>query len=185
MSFPIIDTYHVLLPFVVALSYLVKDIKINKKYTRLLFLIFIITTSTYNAYLNQKYEYTYPNELTTFKFRKADPTTIKVIKDIKNYLKNKEEKIFVINQWAYLIKLESNLPINKYDLLNNGNLGKNGEHKIINKISNICEKEKCIFLLNKSELHENNSQYNKKILQYINDTYYEIGMIYQYVIYEN
>ena len=185
ISFPIIDTYHVLLPSVIGLSYLIKDIKLDKRYTKLIFLIFIITTTTYNIYLKQKDEYTYPNELTTYKYRKIDPYSIEAIRKFKNYIEEKKEKIFIITEWAYLIKLETNLPINKYDLLNDGNLGKNGEYKIINEINQICQEESCLFILNKNELTENNSQYNKKILQYINDTYYEIGMIYQYAIYKN
>ena len=185
MSFPIIDTYHVLLPFLVALSYIIKDIKINIKYTKFLFLVFIMITTIYNIYTNTKENYQYPNELITYKYRKADPNTIQVINDLKKYILSKEEKIFIINQRAYLIKLEANLPINKYDLLNDGNLGKAGEYKIIKEITNICNKEKCIFLLDKSELKNNQSQYNKEILNYINDTYYEIGAIYQFAIYKN
>ena len=185
MAFPIIDTYHVLLPFVIALSYIIKSIKINKKYTKLAFLMFIVFISSYYIYINPIQDYKYPNKLTTYKYRNVDQSTINVINEIKNYIKEKEEKVFIIDEWAYLIKLEANLPINKYDLLNNGNLGKNGEYKIINDINQICQKEKCIFLLDRQQLYENNSQYNEKILQYINNTYYEIGMIYQYVIYEN
>lgn len=185
MSFPIIDMYHVLLPSLIGLSYIIKDIKIDKKYTKFAFLIFIIFTTCHNIYINKKEKYKYPNELITYKYRKVDPHTIKVIDDLKKYINNKDEKIFIINQWAYLIKLESNLSINKYDLLNNGNLGKDGEYKIIDEINKTCQKEKCLFLLDKFDLTENNSQYNKEILQYINDTYYEIGMIYQFVIYKN
>jgi len=185
MSFPIIDTYHVLLPFVIGLSYIIKDVKIDKKYTKLTFLFFITFTSCYNIYINKTQGYNYPNDLITYKYRKVDPHTIEAISKFKNYIKDREEKIFIISEWAYLIKLESNLPINKYDLLNNGNLGKDGEYKIINEIEQICQEEKCLFILDKNELTENKSQYNKEILQYVNDTYQQIGMIYQYAIYKN
>lgn len=185
MAFPIIDVYHVMIPFIAALSYLIKKIRIDKKYTIASFLIFIIFTSSYNIYLYKTSNYSYPNNLTTYKYRKIDPMTIEHINNIKQYLKNKNEKIFIINEWAYLLKLETNMPINKYDLLNNGNIGKDGELKIINEISKICQEEKCIFLLNKNEIYTKTSQYNDKILKYINDTYTESGIISRYIIYKN
>ena len=49
-------------------------------------------------------------------------------------MKNYEGKLYIISKSAYTFKLEGNIPINKYDLLNNGNLGSGGHQKIIKEI---------------------------------------------------
>lgn len=186
IAYPIFDMYHTLLPFIIAFAYLIKDIKLNKRILTFGFIIFIITVFNYNMNLYNKEYFSYPNNSNVYKYNKISNSSIEYIKDVSNYLKNNQEKIFIIDMSAYLIKLEANLPINKYDLLNDGNLGKNGQYKIINDFKNICQKEKCTFLLRKEELTDKElSQYNQEIYSYIIDNYKEKGEIHELTIYKN
>ena len=94
----------------------------------------------------------------------------------------------MISVSAYTIKLEANKTINKYDLLNNGNLGKDGHIKIINEIEENCKKNKFTFLIDIRELTgESKTQYNKDIIEYIKNNYYHNYdyLISQMAIYKN
>ena len=70
-----------------------------------------------------------------------------------------------MSKGAYIYKLEANIPINKYDLLIDGNMGKGGIEKVIEEVDTICQKEKCIFLVDYEELFgEPNSIYSEEII---------------------
>lgn len=186
MAFPIFDMYHTLIPFVPAFTYFLNNLKLNKKIISYAFGIFIIFIFSYNIYQYTTINYSYPNNTTEYKYKKINNNVVKSINIISEYIKNIDERVFIIDEYAYLIKLEINEPIDKYDLLNDGNLGKNGEKKIIQEIANICIKEKCTFLLNKKEVNnENYSQYNQDIYKYIIENYKESDNIIGLTIYKN
>lgn len=185
ISFPIVDPYHIMIPLIPTITYFLKNLNLNKKIISITFIIFITTILTYNIYLLTTNEYAYPNDTTVYKYRKINDNVVKEINIIKDYILNQEQKIFIIDMYAYLLKLETFTEINKFDLLNDGNLGKNGEIKIINEIEKICQKEKCIFLLNEIELNNRISQYNKDILNYIDKNYQIIEKIEGLTIYTN
>ena len=87
---------------------------------------------------------------------------------------------------AYLVKLESNQTIDKFDLLNDGNLGSYGEKKIINEMDTICKKQKCTYLLNPIEIeNEKYSQYNQDIYKYIVKNYKKTDSIIGLSVYTN
>ena len=52
--------------------------------------------------------------------------------DVKFYTnKYKDYRVYILDPIAYTIKLELDRPIDKYDLINNGNMGYKGEYKYI------------------------------------------------------
>ena len=111
-----------------------------------------------------------------------------ILKNIAKYINSIEDELYIISVSAYTLKLEANKTINKYDLLNNGNLGKNGEKKIIKEIEENCKKNKCVFLIDVRELNGTaKTQYNKEIIKYIETTYWQTGSIgkYNLAIYRN
>ena len=138
----------------------------------------------YIAYSIDKYKY--PNNTDVYKYRKLNSETEDSIELVLNYLKNTEDKVFIIDPYAYLIKLEANIPITKFDLLNNGNLGKNGEKKITKEIDEICKQNKCTFLLNENRLaNKKLSQYNQYIYKHIINNYKERDNLFGLTIYKN
>lgn len=185
VSFPIIDPYHVMIPFIPAFSYFLKNLNLNKKIISYSFIFFIFAIFSYNIYLLTTKEYSYPNSTEVCKYRKLNNNVVNSINNTKEYMKKIEGRIFIIDMYAYLLKLEASIPIDKYDLLNDGNLGKNGELRIIKEINNICQKEKCTFLLNEKEINNRISQYNHDILNYIDKTYKKIDNIEGITIYSN
>ena len=96
---------------------------------------------------------------------------------ISNYMediKNKYDNIYLITSNAYQIKMNTSYQINKFDLINNGNMGYNGYKKYIKEIDSICKKESCLFIVYKYEIPEDKNKYiqiNKNIIYYIYNKY--------------
>ena len=186
LAFPLIDPYHVILPFMVGLNYLLNNLNLNKKIIKYSFLIFITFILSYNAYEYSTTKYNYPNTTKVYKYRKINTDNEESIKIVSEYLKNTADQVFIIDPYAYLIKLESNKKINKYDLLNDGNMGKSGEIKITKEIDKICQKENCTFILNKYAINnEKSSQYSQYIYKHIINNYKERDKLFGLSIYKN
>ena len=91
---------------------------------------------------------------------------------IKKY---KDHKLYIFGNYAYVIKLALDIPINKYDLINNGNMGYNGAERYIKEIEETCQKEKCLFIVKESELTRRGfNQTNNDILRYVVDNYKKV-----------
>lgn len=190
-AYPIIDRYHTMIAFIPSLGYFLNNLKLSKKILQISFLLFIIYSFSNSAYLLKYKDYTFLNDINLIKYR-----IIPHSKYFKEYLDtiitylddNKDKKIFIINKNSYLIKLEANLPITKYDLLNDGNLGSSGSTGIINEIENICKNNQCEFLLDEKEVFTQNheySQYNTSIMKYIYYKYPKKDTILDLSIYKN
>jgi hypothetical protein len=99
------------------------------------------------------------------------------IDDLKDYYDN----YYFLGFESYLIKLYVGDKINKYDLINNGNIGYKGDLKYINELDETCKKEGCVFLINKSYFINKNydgriakdklDQVNYNIIKYVVDNY--------------
>lgn len=84
-------------------------------------------------------------------------------------------KPFIFGRISYLMKLNFNIPITKYDIINDGNMGYNGDDRYIGEIDNYCKDNKCLFILNDNEENLSNTvQTNMKILNYIKNNYSSI-----------
>jgi len=202
LAYPIFDVYHTFIPLVPTIGYFVNEIKIVKfkeehinKFIKTLpkiffctFEIFILINciiTIYNKKSTSNIEL-FPNEIDIFKYRALDIYVTKDLNIVSEYLKDhKEEKVYIIDMDAYLYKLEAKLQLTKYDLLNDGNLGKNGAHKIIQDFEQICSKNKCIYLINEKKIFTDRVQTNDEIVKYVINNYNKTGNISIFSIYES
>lgn len=184
IAFPIFGTYHVLIAFIPVLNEFFSNLKfkIPKLFTKLTFCLFVILISVFSIY-ELKIEKKIIN-LNSEHFKYRVTYNIYNLDEIKTYL-NSVDNVYIINEFAYLYKLHADIPITKYDLLNNGNLGKNGEEKIINDFEKICKNNPCSFLLLENEYDQKRSQTNKKIYNYVKKNYQYNNSIGNYSIYKN
>lgn len=177
LVFPMIEPYHTAIAIIPSLAYFLNKLKLNKKIIKYTFIIFITLIFSVNIYNIYQEKTIYPNTTTTFKYRRLDRNQDIGIKEISDYITNKEdEEIYLITAYAYLIKLEANIKINQYDLIINGNIGKNGSKKIIQEIKNNCNNKKCTFLVDKQPITSNQEKlivYNKDVVNYICKYYKE------------
>lgn len=184
IAYPIFDTYHVLIPFIPVLGYFLSKLNLVVKVTQVAFVVFIGIVFAYNInnILNGN---RFPNDTNVCKMRILDDNTISNIKEVSNYLKENKD-VYIINDKAYVYKLESDIPINKFDLLNDGNLGKDGDIRLIKEIEYKCREKVCTFLMREDEIYDDTlTQTNRKIINYINDNYKKVGKIIDLTIYQN
>ena len=187
VSYPIMDSYHVVIPFIPTFNYFISKLQLNKKIIMSTFTMVIIIISLYNLYeYSCKEKYMLPNVTIQYKYNKLNNNTAKEIRYLASKLKNSDKNTFLINSSGYILKLEANIPINKYDMLLNGNIGKNGTNRIINDFNKICKKDKCSFWVNNSnyETKEYN-QYNKELHEYVVNNYIKDEDMLGFTIYRN
>lgn len=185
IAYPIFDTYHVLIPFIPVLGYFLSKLNLVVKVTQVAFIIFIGIVFAYNINNILNGNNRFPNDTNVCKMRILDDNTISNIKEVSNYLKENKD-VYIINDKAYVYKLESDIPINKFDLLNDGNLGKDGDIRLIKEIEYKCKEKVCTFLMREDEIYDDTlTQTNRQIINYINDNYKKVGKIIDLTIYQN
>ena len=160
-------------------------IKINnkiKKYVLITFLLFTCTYSIYNFVHWKKL-------IKTDKFTKEEPfygsfcedKLVENIDNVKQYIEQNERNVIVLSHKAalYMVPLKRNNGI--FDLAFKGNLGKEGEEGLINKIKNLKDTEILI------EKDENNITFQESKLarEYIINNMEKIGEIEEFDIYCN
>ena len=185
IAYPIFDTYHVLIPFIPVLGYFLSKLNLVVKVTQVAFIIFIGIVFAYNINNILNGNNRFPNDTNVCKMRILDDNTISNIKEVSNYLKENKD-VYIINDKAYVYKLESDITINKFDLLNDGNLGKDGDIRLIKEIEYKCREKVCTFLMREDEIYDDTlTQTNRKIINYINNNYKKVGKIIDLTIYQN
>ncbi|MBQ8682004.1 MAG: hypothetical protein IJ509_03745 [Bacilli bacterium] len=104
----------------------------------------------------------------------------------KEYLDKYEDyRPFILGHFSYLIKLNNNMPINKFDLINEGNMGYNGTQKYIDEIDNYCKEEKCVFIINDNESDVVDIQTSGEILDYVSNNYRQVYCSSTFSVYIN
>lgn len=185
--FPMIEMHHLMIALIPTIGYFLNTIKLNKKIILIIFIVFITAMFGTNINSIRKNQFDYPNITKEYKYKKMllhYDYSIRIISDYIN--KQTIDNIFIMAKSAYMYKLEAKLPINKYDLLIDGNLGSGGIEKIIEEIDNICQKEKCLFLVDKEELNnKTNSIYSEEAIEYVTSNYHQIDALGYLSIYEN
>lgn len=172
---PIVELNHFVLGYSAFIYILFQDKKIEDYIKKCLFISFtilevylIFITNTLFVIRDREY-FEYYTKNTYLKGRLVSNVMDEYVEDVSYYInKYSDYKPYIFNNYSYFIKLDLNIPVNKFDLINTGNMGYNGEDRYIEEIKDICSKEKCLFIINESDLtNEEYSQVSKKILEYV------------------
>ena len=184
-NYPLFDPYHFLISIIPLAIYLLNRItlpSLSPKLTFTIIVIFILSLSLYQILNNQKI---IPNDTHNFKYKAISPYHNEIITTINNYIDNipPSTYLFILDSSAYLYKLENNIDINKYDLINDGNMGYHGELTYQKEIENICHEKDCVILINHYEYQKEDTQTNQYLLQYVINNYQyteKVGNLYAY-----
>ena len=133
-------------------------------------------------------DYVFPNDTNVFKYKAIHKSYINYLSYVSNYIKESDDDVYIVSVNAYALKLESNMIINKYDLVNNGNMGRDGEEKLIKGLEDNCKNRNCIFLVDMNNVLDSDyNQCSQKIIRYIIDNYNNYGMLnkYPFYVYKN
>ena len=117
-----------------------------------------------------------------------------IIKSLKKYIiafDDGYDNVFIYSisrtDFAYVCKLDLGYPIGKFDLINKGNMGYDGENRYISELKKKCDVESCLFVVdNDNIIFEQASQ---KIYNYVINNYRKIDNVsddfVNYSIYDN
>lgn len=190
IALPMGDKFH----FLMGLSVIIYVLLLNYKLPKVIFiylLLFIYLTTTFIITINatrNNFEISLEKQHDLYIGRN-------IRTDIKNYIHNYEysleqaekleyDNLFVFSSHSYFLKLSQKQKLNKFDLINNGNMGYKAHIGYIEDIESICKKQSCVFIVEKIQDGKYN-QTNKEILEYPQNHYelkYGIG---QFEIYKN
>lgn len=178
ITFPIVNYFHFIISFIPCVYLFLKATK-AKNY---IFFLAIITVVSYfigfnlTIFINDRpYLETYQPE-SFMQGRLTNRITESYITNVKEYLDKYDNYTpYILGVNSYLIKLNLNLPINKYDIINNGNMGYHGAEKYLKEIDSYCKDNHCIFVINdfETELSET-IQTNEEILNYVKKEYKKV-----------
>jgi hypothetical protein len=190
ISIPICDDYHFMIAFLAVLYYLLDNLKIKLYKVKYLIIIFIVIMFGKIYLFNYGIEYSLYSDKDSYLYGRYIERYIEEdLNNISYYLndiKDSYDYVFLLTVNSYMIKLNTDYDINKFDLINNGNMGYNGYAKYINEIDNICSSNSCVFVLCKIEVDDDsNFQTNKEILNYVIDNYYFVEELYGFDVYSN
>ena len=166
MVYPLPDDRHVFTALVPVIYYILKDITDLKILITMCWGIFI-----FNVVVLKGIEIDIHLEKDIF-FLKNNRDINIALEGFHDYLKDAEHYYF-LDYYAYMYKLYYNIPINNYDLWNEGNQGYNGIEKRINEVDNICANNKCLFIVN-NDLKDNENSQLVKVYNYVINNYHII-----------
>ena len=186
MAYPLFDIFHFNISFILFIFYFLGKVNLNKFkqsiYVILSFLFLIcLTIFSFNGFV-------YGSRKSSFLYMRLLGNNVENgILELEDYVysnlylfDNDFDNFYIFDDLSYLIKLDMNLQIGKYDLINNGNMGYRGENNIIEKLEEKCSNNSCMFVLPKNEV---DNQINKSILKYVKDNYIKINNINIFDIY--
>lgn len=177
MALPIVNYIHFIISFVPVVYLLLKQFKDNK-YVFLLGAVGIASFSLAFNFIvcigigNNKYLENYKID-NFMKGRITYTITDNYVFGAKKYIDKYDEYTpFIFGRFSYIMKLNHEIPITKYDIINNGNMGYNGANRYIEEIDNYCKNNKCLFIINDQEESISITiQTNMKILEYVQKNY--------------
>lgn len=182
IAFPITDISHFVLGWG-AVVYLLFQRKNMTKFTKigmfcvlLTFEFSVMLISNYTTTLQTKIYLDYDRSGTFLDGKLVPSITDDYINEISKFIeKYPERKLYLLGSNSYLIKLFLDIPITKYDLINEGNMGYKGGEKYLEEIKSTCQKEKCLFILNNKEIKKlSYNQTASYILMYVDNNYNKI-----------
>ena len=191
MAFPIPNYIHFFICFVPIIYYLLLHFK--KSFVGTIFFtgfsvafFFIFSLSIYIVHYDYRYLDYYPSH-TFMEGRRSYRAISSYVDGISQSLKQYEgDQVYVLGSFSYLVKLNLDLPLTKYDIINQGNMGYGGYQEYIREIDKDCKSNACVFVLNDNEaLGKIDNQVDTRILRYVQDNYFKEYSSSTYSIYSN
>lgn len=187
MAYPIFNAMHVLFSIIPVIIYLsakyIEKIsikkKINKEYIKYInYMMLILLTCPVMSIALQYRVKRMSKGVGSLVYKDIDSKYIDNIKMIEKEVPNLENTYFVMYD-AYFYKYLLNKKINSYDLLLNGNMGYNGEEKVIEYFNSLDQDT--YFLLNNEY---EGGQLSKDVDSYIRNNYVKFKSFNNFVLYK-
>ena len=174
MILPMGDNYHFYTATSVLIYALFENLKLPIFKYLYLFILFYMTTILINVVtaINRDFTFNLYKEDCLFKGRNAGAAVNNYVAHYQDAVKKADtdgyDHLFLFSKSAYFLKLSQNYTLNKYDLINNGNMGYKGAKGYIEDIESMCKDKACVFIV---EIYtdEKIGQTSEELLKYPQD----------------
>ena len=160
MVFPIIDTNHFLISLIPVTYYILYKNNFLPKYIITILITLQIILNITNI---KQIEILTDNNF--LKYNIAYKGINNYLKEYSKYINNLNKNTYTFITNSYLLKLYNNENPTFYNLINNGNLGKNHK-KYIKEIDKNCKNKNCIFILDSKYFIKNKNNQKNSIFKY-------------------
>lgn len=142
IAYPLYDARHVSAALVLFLYYFFKNCKNNMVkifigVVAINWMCAVFITSDYHPHINTKKDLLFLRNLDISKY----------INRIKEDYNGDIKNLYFDSEYSYLVKLYYGIPISKYDLMVDGNLGFHNKDNTYKDLEKHCKKEKCTFYI--------------------------------------
>lgn len=192
MTVPIVDDYHFMIGFLSVYYWFLERVKVKKYQIKYYFVIILFATWYWNYMANGYGNFHFYGDKSSYLYGRYVEKYIEVgmtdISDYMEFVKDDYDRVFLFTQNSYMIKLNTSYLLNKFDLINNGNMGYHGDKKYIRELDELCSRVTCLFITYHFEINDDNpkgSQTSSKIIDYVYENYNKIGEEGSFDLYDN
>lgn len=187
VTVPIFDDYHFMIGFIPVLYYvlLIKEIEHYK--IKYYIIISLFTFFCWNFKIHEFENLNFYGDKNSYLYGRNIPAYVH-LDEITNFIKEYSDNydhIYFFSKNAFYVKLNANYPLDKHDMILNGNMGYNGTNRYINEIDNYCLNRKCMFILYDYEFENEINQTNKEFISFVKNNYIIFNNIEYFSIYTN
>ena len=186
VTVPIFDDYHFIIGFIPVMYYVLSSINIKKYKIKYYIIISFFSVCCWNFLIRDFKEINLWNDKDSYLYGRKIPAYVD-LEEITNYIidnSNSYNHIYFFSKNAYFVKLNAKYQLDKFDLINNGNMGYKGSKMYIEEIRDYCSNKTCMFILYKYEF-DSATQTNKDIVNFVIDNYELHEEIHWFDIYTN
>ena len=190
ITFPIVDYFHFFVAFVPILylfldryrtSFIIKQFCIEFSVIFLIILSIHFVRSEQYSYMGKYQGDGFMHGRLTY--LAMDEMNSMVSKYMEKY---PNSHYYLLGNYSYMVKLNLNIPIHRFDIINYGNMGLYGYKGYIKEIENDCIENECLFFINPEELEGAvTNQVSVEILKYIHEHYDSIANSSMFNVYYN
>lgn len=187
-AYPLFDSSHFMIAVIPTIFVLGEGKLTNKKInTSILMITILITVLIRSVLICLNKDLTLEKESTkVLHYKFASSKYLEMIRDVKTNVMNRDGEVFIFNHQAYLIKLEADILLNRFDLINNGNMGKDGVNRYKEIITDHCSRNKCSFFISTTDLNGGDiGQTSRELLDYVVDNYKKMDTVWEFTIFTN
>lgn len=180
---PLFDRYHFSLAFLAFMITILENFKFLDRMFRYRLLSLGLIVGIFLVVGIKRFDSNiiYPNNIKHFEYRLMDNYTIKVTKEMEQFVKkHKDQNIVFLNSNAYYFKIVNDLKIDYLDMINTGNWGYNGDRKLLDRVKGL---RNTLFVVSTSELNEV-YQTDKAVLRYVLDNGEKVSEVLGFDIYK-
>ena len=177
MSFPVANYVHFLISFIPIMYYILLYFK--KSFIGTIFftgfsMAFFVIFSLSIYFIRYDYHFLEHYPKNSFMKDRLTYTYMAHSIDILNSQLDEIEydDIYILGSISYWMKLNLDMPIDKYDIINHGNMGYLVYREYIKEIDDNCKNKKCLFIINDEEaLNKFDNQVSVEVLEYVKNSY--------------